>query len=215
MRRHTHPHRHAGDAGHFDGRRSRRYDFMASRLLRRVYRRLARDVAWLAGEGASVLDVGTGPGVLLVELAELRPDLRLTGLDLSADMIAAARRKLVRYGDRASAVTGDVADLPFEEASFDLIVSSVSLHHWSQPGDAAAELARVLRPGGVVCVYDFASAPFDELTGPLVELAAPGQAAGPDRVAQRTRVRPGIPFVPTLTRVLYAAPPGVTSAPDS
>jgi ubiquinone/menaquinone biosynthesis C-methylase UbiE len=179
---------------------------MASRLLRRVYRRLARDVAWQAGEGAAVLDVGTGPGVLLVELAELRPDLRLTGVDLSADMVRAAQRKLVRYGDRASAVTADVVDLPFEAASFDLIVSSVSLHHWSRPGDAAVELARVLRPGGMVCVYDFASAPFDELAGPLTELGAPAGVGGSGAVGQRTRVRPGMPFVPTLTRVLYSAP---------
>ena len=66
----------------FDGRRSRVYDFAARRLLRRFYRRLADDIAAVAPQGSAVLDVGTGPGVLLVELARRRPDLQLTGIDL-------------------------------------------------------------------------------------------------------------------------------------
>jgi len=181
---------HGGSDG-FEGRRSRVYDFVASRLLRRVYRRLARDLAPLAPEGAAVLDVGTGPGVLLVELAELRPDLRLNGVDRSADMVAAAGRKLARYGERASAVTGDAADLPFEDGTFDLVVSSLSLHHWERPQDAAGELARVLRPTGLVCVYDVPAAPFDEL-------------ATPGRAVQRSEVRSGIPFLPRLTRAVYS-----------
>ena len=59
-----------------------------------MYRRLAADLAEVAPDGAAVLDVGTGPGVLLVELTARRPDLRLTGVDLSPDMIAAATRNL-------------------------------------------------------------------------------------------------------------------------
>ena len=107
-----------------------------------------------------MLDVGTGPGVLLVELARRRPDLRLTGVDLSADMIAFAGRNL---GGRGEVHVGDVADLPFEDGSFDVIVSSLSLHHWESPADAVPELARVLRPGGRVLIYDFPGAPFTAL----------------------------------------------------
>jgi ubiquinone/menaquinone biosynthesis C-methylase UbiE len=179
---------HGGQRG-FDGRNSRFYDFMATRLLRRVYRRLARDAAALAGDGATVLDIGTGPGVLLVELATLRPDLRVTGVDPSADMVAAARRKLTGFGDRADAAVGEAARLPFPDGSFDLVLSSLSLHHWQRPADAAPELRRVLRPGGKVCVYDFRSAPFDALV-------TPG-----DRQT-RTKVRSGIPFAPALTRLV-------------
>jgi ubiquinone/menaquinone biosynthesis C-methylase UbiE len=183
---------HGGSQG-FEGFNSRFYDLLASSILRGVYRRLARDVAGQAGEGASVLDVGTGPGVLLVELAKLRPDLHVTGVDRSADMVAAAQRKLARFGARAGAVTGDAADLPFTDGSFDLIVSSLSLHHWDRPADAARELTRVLKPGGRICVYDVPSAPFDEFT-------ADGRSAG------RTQLRSGIPFLPDLTRFVVSAP---------
>src|SRR5437660_11801540 len=97
----------------FQGRSSRIYDFASRRVLRGMYRRLAADVAAVAPDGGAVLDVGTGPGVLLVELAARRPDLRLTGVDLSADMIAAAMRNLQPFGERASARVGDVTNLPF------------------------------------------------------------------------------------------------------
>src|SRR5919199_6766855 len=147
----------------FQGRSSRIYDFVARRVLRRMYRRLAADVAGVAPHGGTVLDVGTGPGVLLVELAARRPDLWLTGVDLSADMVAAAVRNLAPFGERARARVGDVTGLPFPDRSFDLIVSSLSLHHWDDPRAAVPELARVLRPGGQVCIYDFPFAPFDAL----------------------------------------------------
>src|SRR5919202_4613804 len=87
----------------FHGRSSRIYDLVSRRLLRGMYRRLAADVAATAPHGSAVLDVGTGPAVLLVELGTRRPDLRLTGVDLSADMIAAASRNLAPFGGRVRA----------------------------------------------------------------------------------------------------------------
>ena len=74
-------------------------------------------------------------------------------------MIAAAKRNLEPFGDRASARVDDATSLPFRDRSFDLIVSSLSLHHWDDPEAAVPELARVLRPGGRVYIYDFPFAP--------------------------------------------------------
>ncbi|WP_157930465.1 class I SAM-dependent methyltransferase [Glycomyces xiaoerkulensis] len=156
-------HRHPGHHGAFEGRSAKRYRFLAHRLLRGLYRRIARDLSASAEPDARVLDVGTGPGVLLAELARARPDLRLTGIDLSADMVAEAGRDL---GGRATVLTADVGALPFGEGSFDVVVSSYSSHHWDDPAAGAAEIARVLRPGGRLLVYDFDRAPFDELGGP-------------------------------------------------
>lgn len=174
----------------FQGRSSRFYDLVSRRVLRGMYRRLAADVDRAAPEGCAVLDVGTGPGVLLVEVAARRPDLRLTGVDLSADMIAAATRNLEPFGERASACVGDVTSLPFPDGSFDLIVSSLSLHHWDHPEAAVPELARILRPGGRVYIYDFPFAPFDELAN-----TARARSVLNGRSPERTPIRTGIPFL--------------------
>ena len=157
--------------GVFEGRSSRFYDVMSRRVLRRMYRRFATDIAAGAPQGGAVLDVGTGPGVLLVELGKRRADLRLSGVDLSPDMIASARRNLRPLGERAVAEVGDVTSLPFTDDSFDLIVSSLSLHHWDDPAAAVPELARVLRPGGRVLIYDFPFAPFDRLASAARDLS--------------------------------------------
>jgi ubiquinone/menaquinone biosynthesis C-methylase UbiE len=155
-----------------------------------MYRRLAADVAGAAPNGGAVLDVGTGPGVLLVELAARRPDLQLTGIDLSDDMITAATRNLHPFGGRASARVGDVTSLPFPDRSFDLIVSSLSLHHWDHPEAAVPELARVLRPGGRVHIYDFPFAPFDTLAD-----AARTRSVLNARSPERTPIRTGVLFL--------------------
>lgn len=154
-------HRHHGDdVNPFHGRAAY-YDWLARHLLRRPYRRIAADALATLPPRASVLDVGTGPGWLLVEIALMRPDLRVTGVDLAEDMIDTARRNLAGFADRAAAVVGDVCDLPFEDHAFDLIVST--LHHWAEPAGGGAELARVLRRGGQIRIYDIGSAPFAAL----------------------------------------------------
>jgi ubiquinone/menaquinone biosynthesis C-methylase UbiE len=179
----------------FQGRASRFYNLMASTVLRRLYRRLAQDIADVAPDNATVLDIGTGPGVLLVELARRRPDLRLTGVDLSPDMVAAAKRNLTPYAVRATAQVGDVTELAFADSSFDLIVSSLSLHHWDDPEAAVPELARVLRPGGRVYIYDFRFAPFEKLAA-----AAEAGSLFTGLPPQRTPIRTGVPFFPRCIR---------------
>jgi ubiquinone/menaquinone biosynthesis C-methylase UbiE len=147
-----------------------------------------------------VLDVGTGPGVLLAELARLRPDLELIGVDISPDMITAAGHNLARYGERATVRVGDVASLPLPDGRVDLVVSSLSLHHWADPAAAVPELARGLRPGGQAYLYDIRSAPFDAL-----ESTARARSLFIRVAPQRAVVRPGwLPF-PRLTRLVLAA----------
>jgi ubiquinone/menaquinone biosynthesis C-methylase UbiE len=185
----------------FQGRSSRVYDLVARRVARPLYRRLADDIAAVAPAGAEVLDVGTGPGVLLVELARRRPDLRLTGIDLSADMVAAATSNLRPYADRARVRLGDATRLPFPDTSVDLIVSSLSMHHWDDPAAAVPELSRVLRPGGRVRIYDFPFAPFDVLAG-----AARSLSVLNGHEPRRTRIRSGVPLLPCVRFELSAAP---------
>ncbi|MEU2037114.1 class I SAM-dependent methyltransferase [Nocardia niwae] len=137
----------------FGEKQSREYDQRASRLLGGLYRRIAADIDAAAQPGAWVLDVGTGPGKRLAQLASRRPDLRLHGVDLSPHMIDLAEATL--SGGAAELSVGDVAALPYPDDSFDLVVSSLSMHEWPEVGHAVADLARVLRPGGAVAIYDF------------------------------------------------------------
>ncbi|MGH3320236.1 MAG: methyltransferase domain-containing protein [Streptosporangiaceae bacterium] len=148
MGRRTHARLHSVNPhGSFEGRSSRRYDVMARRFLRGLYRRIAEDIVIAAPMDGAVLDVGTGPGVLLAEIARGRPDLRVTGIDLSADMVAAAGRNISEFGERVSARVGDVADLPFaDDAAAPLLlgerrhheeryvyIRSASIHAYGQP----------------------------------------------------------------------------------
>lgn len=155
-------HAHRGEA--IEGRQSRIYDRLARMLMKPHYRRIAADIAATAPDGAALLDVGTGPGILLQALARLRPDLRLAGVDLAPDMIDHARRNLAHL-DGLELRAADVAALPFDDDRFDLVVSTYSSHHWGDPEAGAAEITRILRPEGRLLNYDFPRAPFDALTG--------------------------------------------------
>ncbi len=185
-------HRHGHGVHSFEGR-AEGYDRMARRLLRRPYRRIAADAVAQLPLNATVLDVGTGPGHLLVEMARMRGDLRLTGVDLAADMIAAAHRNLAEFGERADAVVAGAADLPFEDGTFDLIVSTLSVHHWEDPAAGGRELARVRRTGGQIRIYDVRSAPFAGLRGGVI-----GPAGTPD--LERFPISP-LPY-PALRRLV-------------
>jgi ubiquinone/menaquinone biosynthesis C-methylase UbiE len=185
-------HRHGHGVHSFEGR-AEGYDRMARRLMRRPYRRIAADIVAHLPMNARVLDVGTGPGRLLVELARMRGDLRLTGVDPAADMIATARRNLSEFGERADAVVAGATDLPFEDGTFDLIVSTLSVHHWEDPAAGGRELARVRRTGGQIRVYDMRSAPFAELRSGVV-----GAVGRPD--LERFPISP-LPY-PALRRLV-------------
>ena len=191
----NHPH------GAFEGRATRLYDVLARRFLRGAYRRIAEDIALAAPADGAVLDVGTGPGVLLGEIARIRPDLQVTGIDRSPDMVGAAGRNVGGFGGRVATRVADVADLPFGDGTFDLVVTSLSLHHWDDVDAAAGELARVLRPAGRVFVYDFPSAPF-----PALDAAARAHGLRPGGPARHTAIRTGQRFFPRCVRHVLSAP---------
>ena len=141
----------------FTGRGSRVYDMVMVRLTRRLYRRVVADLASLGLVAGSVLDVGTGPGTLVRELARRLPELQVYGIDLSEDMIGLARAHARRehLEERVQFTSGDVARLPYPDQFFDVVVSTISMHHWAELAQPLRELYRVLRPGGRVWIYDF------------------------------------------------------------
>ena len=133
------------------------YDRLSRLLMGGLFRGIAADIAAVAPPQARVLEVGCGPGLLSIELARAH-GLEVTGLDLDPAMVDRARANAAgaefHAGSPPTFVVGDVAALPFDDASFDLVVSTFSMHHWSDRPAGLREIARVLRPGGRALIWD-------------------------------------------------------------
>jgi SAM-dependent methyltransferase len=134
------------------------YNAVAPALLGPLYRRVAGDVAAVlprTGAGA-ILEIGSGPGELAIEIARRRPDAEIIGVDLAEAMIerASERARAEGLSERVRFRLADAAALPHADESFDAAVSTLSLHHWAHPAAVFRELGRVLRPGGVALIYD-------------------------------------------------------------
>jgi SAM-dependent methyltransferase len=101
-----------------------------------------------------VLEIGGGSGVMAEQMLRRFPDIRLTVVDVDPAMIAMAGRRLAGRRPQATAVVGDVTQLPFDDGSFDVVTSYLMLHHVIDWPAALAEVSRVLRPGGRFLGYD-------------------------------------------------------------
>lgn len=128
-----------------------------SRLLPSLQKKAVAELGLQAGD--RLLDVACGAGKVLVDAAPLVE--RAVGVDLSEGMLALARERLaaarqvhaltnVEYHQAPSDA------LPFEDASFTAIVCTTALHHFPDPDESIAEMARVLSPGGRLVIGDAA-----------------------------------------------------------
>jgi len=114
----------------------------------------ARAVAHLVPVGWTVADIGTGTGILAGELARL--GLRVVAVDHSPRMLEAARNKLEEAGLRGVELReGGASALPLADGEVDAAFAHMVLHYLPSPADALREMARAVRPGGVVVVVDF------------------------------------------------------------
>ncbi len=125
------------------------------RLRRGLYRKAAARLASAAPPNATILDIGTGPGHLLAILAEKLPDAALHGIDNNSHMVSAARllTDTPDLAGRIAITEADAAALPFDESTFDCVVSMMSYHLWDDQPAGLAEARRVLKPGGTLHLY--------------------------------------------------------------
>lgn len=112
-------------------------------------------------ERGRVLDIGTGPGWIPVELALRHPDWEIWAVDPSGDMLAQAAQQAQRAGvaGRIHFTKGEAGDLPFETGMFDLVYSHFVLHHLPRPEAMFDEAARVGRGGGRIVIKDLLRQP--------------------------------------------------------
>jgi len=152
-----------------------------------AYRRLSRRKAWralLAGQlqglapGSRILEVGSGTGFITSILAEL--GFAVDGIDLSAEMLALAAKNLAADGldQHVTLACGDAEALDVAEARFDAVVSRWVLWTLPRPARAIAEMARVVKPGGLVVLVDGQHRPqgtWARWRGALVDWAVTGR----------------------------------------
>jgi len=135
-------------------------EVMGSNRFRQAdYRRLAQRAVDLGTppEG-KVLDIGTGPGFVAIEVAKLLKGTggQVVGMDLSQAILTLAAENATKAGlnGMLSWREGDAKAMPFGDGEFDLVVSNDSLHHWDDPLLVFDEIARVLRGDGRCIIHD-------------------------------------------------------------
>lgn len=122
--------------------------------------------------GQRVLDVATGTGVAAVTAA--RAGAQVSALDLTPELLEVARRNAALAGVRLELREGDVEALPYEDSSFDAVISQFGHMFAPRPDVATRELLRVLKPGGTLA---FSTWPPELFTGRMFALT--GRYAGP------------------------------------
>ena len=129
------------------------YEKMSAGVLKLYLKPFSEEVNEAFRQGIRILDVGTGTGHLPVLLTQANRRHHVTGLDLSRACIRSAQARANQAGvsERVRWVCGEVGEL---RDTFDLVVSTCSLHHWRYPGRMLRSMARRLNEGGQIWLLD-------------------------------------------------------------
>jgi ubiquinone/menaquinone biosynthesis C-methylase UbiE len=130
----------------------------SSAIFMRHYELAAEDILSHCSHG-TLLDIGTGPARLLLKLHQQSPGMRLVGIDASAAMVTQAKQNVAQAGlsEFIEIKEGSASSIPFPDQSFDIVVSTVSMHHWKQPEACLNEIYRVLKDNSFALIYDIVS----------------------------------------------------------
>ena len=120
-------------------------------IFQKHYELTAKDITKYCSKG-KLLDIGTGPGWLLLKLHKLAPSLKVTGMDILKKALANIARAKVSANILLEQGSADL--LPYADNSFDIVISTRSLHHWKNPVRGFNEIFRILKDDGRARIYD-------------------------------------------------------------
>ena len=133
------------------------YDFIQKYIVRDIrYKNRLFEQANVQ-PGQHVLDLGCGTGTLAIMVKQKEPSAEVVGLDADPDMLKVAKYKSSQQNAPVEFDVGFTNKLPYPDASFDRILSSIMIHHLKTPDkiSTAQEVFRVLKPGGQLHIIDF------------------------------------------------------------
>jgi ubiquinone/menaquinone biosynthesis C-methylase UbiE len=131
------------------------YEKASRMVIEGYYSQVADEIVSNIRQG-TILDLGTGPGYLPVEIVRRAPDVSIIGVDLSRRLIRMARSNAQKTGlsSRLSFEVGNSARLRFDNETFDMVISTGMLHSLKNPVNVLAEIYRVLKNGADAWIYD-------------------------------------------------------------
>ena len=134
---------------------SRLYDRYPNRIFVKWFKRIAINIKDRKISG-NILDIGTGPGRLPIEIAKQVDNVQVVGIDISEDMVKIAKKNAeeAEVGDRVKFKVGSAYDTGFKDYSIDLVISTGLIHHLKEPINAFNEIYRILKRGGEAWMYD-------------------------------------------------------------
>jgi len=131
------------------------YEKATRMVIESYYRPVAGEIVANLNEG-TILDLGTGPGYLPLEIVKKSPTINVVGVDLSRKLIEIARSNSAKAGlaDRLTFQAGNAGRLEFADSSFDMVISTGMLHSLKEPVAVLQEIHRVLKAGGEAWIFD-------------------------------------------------------------
>jgi len=136
-----------------EGARAKYYDQISRENRMEEMKEEAREVAAHIKDGDWVVEVAPGPGYLCIELAKLGK-FKITGMDISKDLVAIAANNAKEAGVDVEFVQGNASDMPFDESSVDFIICVLAFKNFKEPQKCLNEFYRVLKPGGRALIMD-------------------------------------------------------------
>ena len=134
------------------------YDSLIARAVPRYEEMISTLIGYLPPEADRILELGCGTGNLSLRLAELYPRSAITYVDAAPEMIDVTRERLSSACpstiDRANFLVGRFEDLELDGAAYDLVVSSISLHHVREKDELYRKIRSGMRTGGRFCFAD-------------------------------------------------------------